>query len=116
MDIEVQRTAEADLVALVRLAHAAVEFGVIGFPDELAGPDAVKVQVALAEAEHGLAVAGFHLIDASAFLLFVGPAGIEDEAVAGLERCDELQGHMVASDAGYFAEEDAPLGAEAGVG
>jgi hypothetical protein len=79
--------------------------------------DAAEVEVAVAEAEDGLAVAlGLDLIDASAFFTGGVVAGVEDDAVAGLEGGFEAERNVVVGDAGHGAEEDAALGAEAAVG
>ena len=56
------------------------------------------------------------MVDAPAFLAFVGAAGVEHDAVAGFERRGELQGDGFVLHAGDFAEEHAALGAEAAMG
>lgn len=56
------------------------------------------------------------MVDAATLLLFVGAAGVEDDAVARLGGTDELEGNTVGADPLDLAEIDAALGAEAGVG
>ncbi len=81
---------EARLIAVKAGAEAAVEFGVVGFPEPVADVDAGEVDVAVAEGErreHGRAGTRFlggDFVEAAAFLLFLGMRGIEDDPVAGL--------------------------------
>ena len=58
----------------------------------------------------------FDLVNTAALLAFVRLAGVEDDAVAGLERSGEAEGDGLVLHARDFAEKDAALGAEAGVG
>ena len=116
VDLEEKFAAKTDVVALEGLPHAAVEFGVVGLPHAVAGVDAGEVDVAAAEAQHRLAVAFVHVVDAAALFLLVGPAGVKNDAIARLGRALELEVHAVRTDPGDEAEEDAALGAEARVG
>ena len=119
VELEGDRALEADFVPFEGGAEFAVEGGVVGFPDELAGADAGPVDVTVAEAEDGLAggvARGLDLVNAAAFLALGGIAGVEDDAVAGLERGGEGEGDGFAGDTGDGAEENAALGAEAAVG
>src|SRR5438477_633201 len=81
-----------------------VDRAVAGFPDAVAGIDAKMIDAALAEGE-GQRVARaprkFRIegvdrfasasngINATAFLIGIGPSGVEDNAVAGLNRTFE---------------------------
>ena len=110
---------KTDFLAFEGGAEFAVEGGVVGFPDELASADAGPVDVAVAEAQEGVAgaVAGrFDLVNAAALFAFGGVAGIEDDAVAGLQRGGGAKGDRLTGDAENLAEQDAALGAEAAVG
>ena len=110
---------EADLFAFEGGAEFAVEGGVVGFPDELAGADAGPIDVAMAEAQEGVAGAvagGFDLVDAAALFALGGVAGIEHDAVAGLERGGGAEGDRLTGDAENLAKQDAALGTEAAVG
>ena len=124
---------ETDFLAFEGGAEFAVEGGVVGFPDELAGADAGPIDVAMAEAQEGVAVGRrgffrthgrdaratrgqFDLVDAAALFALGGVAGIEDDAVAGLQRGGGAKGDRLTGDAENLAEQDAALGAEAAVG
>src|SRR6185369_17463187 len=57
----------------------------------------------------------FDLVNPSAFFLCFGFAGVEYDAIAGLERRLEADGDAVAAEAGDFAEVDAAFFSKPGV-
>jgi len=107
VELERDGAGEADFFAFEGSAEFAVEGGIVGFPDELAGADAGPIDVAVAEAQEGVAgtVAGqFDLVDAAALFALGGVAGIEDDAVAGLQRGGGAKGDRLTGDAENLAE------------
>ena len=94
MDFDCDRALKTDLVTVECGAEFAIQCGIVGLPDELADPDAAPVDVTVPEMEralvHGIAARG-DLVDATAFFARVGFAGIEHDAVTGLEWCDQTQ-------------------------
>ena len=93
VDFHFNRPLKFRCVAGETLAQAPVQFGIVGLPQFVADVDAREINVAVAETQLGQLLAGnfeasdfLNFINASAFLLFLRLAGVENHAVAGFER------------------------------
>src|SRR5438105_6166938 len=80
------RHATNDLLARVGLFEPPADFGIIGLPDDRAGSDAVEIDRASSEGQLQIALAREYFEDAPPLLVLIGPALIEDDAVARFER------------------------------
>src|SRR5216684_2553664 len=69
----------------------------------------------MAKSNQRLLTARFQRVNATAFLVLVGVAGVEYHAITRLERRFQFDGYPFALDARDFAEADTPLFPEAGV-
>ena len=107
---------ETNLITGESFAHFLIERGVVGFPNALACSNSRKINIAATETHHGFAGLGFDLVDSPAFFTCGGFAVVEDEAIAGFSRLEQLGVHGFALHAGDLSEIDAAFSAKAAVG
>src|SRR5262249_45730377 len=116
MDLEADGARETRPALGKRGAHLALQRGVAGLPEQLSGLHPPPLDVAVAEAHRGEAAAvRAHLVHPAALLALLGPAAVEDHAVAGPQRRLQPQAGRVGLDVLHGAEENAALRAEARV-
>ena len=105
-------------VARETLAQALVEFGIVRLPNLVADADAQKINIAVAEAQFRQFLAGdfearfLNLVNPPTLLLFIRPAGVENNAVAQFDGRGEIDDDAVADNFFDFAEIHAALFAE----
>ena len=95
----------------VGLAETLVQVRVIGFPDPIPHLQATGVEMAVAEVMAVLP----DLVDPASLLLIGIGAGVKDDAVAGLERGQRVEGDEVGAHSRDGSQEGPSLLAEAGV-
>src|SRR5437868_3211051 len=109
------------LVAFEALAQMPIQFRIARFPKLVADMDAAEINVASPERKDGgfpISAFGFRISDfvhLSTLFLLIGVTGIEDDAVAGLERGVQGEGDALPFYLTDFAEVHAAFLAEAGM-
>jgi hypothetical protein len=115
VELEMQRSLETHGLALERGAHALLQLRVVGLPQAVARVDAPGIDLTGTEGNLRDVAARMQGNDAAALLMIVAGPGVDDDAVARLQRRVEADEQGVALESGDGAEEDAAFLGKAGV-
>ena len=113
VNFEVNWPLKTRLIAGERLANAAVEFGIVSFPDTVAELDAGQIKIAVAKAKDCFRATRLHLVDAAALLGFIGMAAVKNHAIARFDDALRRDRDFTVFNAKHVAKEHTALFAKA---